>query len=70
MPTSPITLSALGVDAHGDPVAGAVPSAEDLNRPGFAETWTDVETHKASSARLTGDRISDTSQTPDDSATE
>ncbi len=58
-PTSPITLSALGVDKAGTPVAGATPSAEDLDRPGFAETWTDLETHKQSSAKLTGDRVSD-----------
>ncbi len=59
MPTSPITLSALGVDKAGTPVAGATPSTEDLNRPGFAETWTDLETHKQSSAKLMGDRVSD-----------
>jgi oligopeptide/dipeptide ABC transporter ATP-binding protein len=59
MPTSPITLSALGVDQHGTPVAGATPSAEDLNKPGYADTYTDLETHKASSAHLVGDRASD-----------
>jgi peptide/nickel transport system ATP-binding protein/oligopeptide transport system ATP-binding protein len=59
MPTSPVTLSALGVDQNGAPVAGATPSTEDLNRPGYADTWTDLETHKRSSARLVGDRIAD-----------
>jgi oligopeptide/dipeptide ABC transporter ATP-binding protein len=52
MPSSPITLSALGVDRDGTPVAGATPSAEDLNRPGFADTWTDLSTHSAASDRL------------------
>ncbi len=59
MPTSPITLNALGVDEHGTPVAGATPSAEDLNKPGFADTWTDLETHKRTSSTLMGDRISE-----------
>jgi len=59
MPTSPITLDALGVDEHGTPVSGATPSAEDLSRPGYADTYTNLETHKDSSARLVGDRISD-----------
>jgi peptide/nickel transport system ATP-binding protein/oligopeptide transport system ATP-binding protein len=59
MPTSPITLDVLGVDGNGAPVAGATPSAEDLNHPGFADTWTDVETHKQSSEHLVGDRIVD-----------
>ncbi len=59
MPTSPITLSALGVDQHGTPVHGAAPSAEDLNKPGYADAYTDLETHKASSARLVGDRASE-----------
>jgi oligopeptide/dipeptide ABC transporter ATP-binding protein len=55
MPTSPITLSALGVDGRGTPIQGATPSAEDLNRPGFADTWTDVETHKKASASMVGE---------------
>ena len=59
MPTSPISLDALGVDQHGTPVAGESKSAEDLNRPGFADTWTDLATHKQSSERLVGDRIVD-----------
>ncbi|HET6625734.1 MAG TPA: dipeptide ABC transporter ATP-binding protein [Nocardioidaceae bacterium] len=59
MPTSPITLSALGVDQHGTPISGAVPSTEDLSKPGYAASYTDLETHKASSAKLIGDRISD-----------
>ncbi len=53
MPTTPITLSALAVDQDGTPVAGATPSVEDLNKPGFADTWTDVEAHQASSENLT-----------------
>jgi peptide/nickel transport system ATP-binding protein/oligopeptide transport system ATP-binding protein len=62
MPTSPVTLHALGVDRNGHAVAGASKSAEDLNRPGFADTYTDVETHKRSSAALVGDRISEDPQ--------
>ena len=54
MPTSPITLNALGVDRHGDAVAGETKSAEDLNAPGFADTWTDVASHAQSSDRLSG----------------
>ena len=57
-PTSPMTLSALGVDQHGTPVQGATPSTEDLVGPGYADTYTDLETHKASSAKLVGDRAS------------
>jgi len=51
-PTSPISLSALGVDQHGTPVSGAAPSVEDLNKPGYATTFTDLEAHAAASARL------------------
>jgi peptide/nickel transport system ATP-binding protein/oligopeptide transport system ATP-binding protein len=49
MPTTPITLDVLGVDKDGTPREGATPSVEDLNQPGFSDTWTDVETLKASS---------------------
>ncbi|HSE72743.1 MAG TPA: dipeptide ABC transporter ATP-binding protein [Nocardioidaceae bacterium] len=49
MPTTPITLDVLGVDKDGTPREGATPSVEDLNRPGFSDTWTNVETLKASS---------------------
>ena len=70
MPTTPVTLSALGVDAHGTPVAGATKSAEDLNRPGFADTWTDLATHRSASARMSGGQATGTAQTSDDSATE
>ncbi|MFZ5849368.1 MAG: ABC transporter ATP-binding protein [Actinomycetota bacterium] len=59
MPTHPVTLSALGVDEKGTPVAGATPSAEDLNRPGFSDTWTDLETHKQTSSTLLADRIAE-----------
>jgi peptide/nickel transport system ATP-binding protein/oligopeptide transport system ATP-binding protein len=54
-PAIPITLSALGVDGRGTPIPGATPSTEDLNRPGFAETWTDVETHQRESAAMVGE---------------
>jgi oligopeptide/dipeptide ABC transporter ATP-binding protein len=59
MPTTPVTLSALGVDPSGRPISGATPSAEDLNKPGFSAEWTDLETHKRSSAALMGHRVSD-----------
>ena len=62
MPTSPITLDALGVDQNGDHVSGETKSAEDLNAPGFADTWTDLESHKKSSERLVGDHIADRPQ--------
>jgi oligopeptide/dipeptide ABC transporter ATP-binding protein len=48
----PITLSALGVDHDGTPVTGAAPSTEDLNKAGFADTWTDLATHQAASKKL------------------
>ena len=50
--TTPITLSALGVDKDGSPQAGATPSAEDLNKAGYADTWTDLATHKAASDKM------------------
>ena len=59
MPTSPVTLHALGVNQYGDPVSGATPAAQELDQPGYSDTWTDLETHKQSSARLVGDRVSD-----------
>jgi peptide/nickel transport system ATP-binding protein/oligopeptide transport system ATP-binding protein len=52
MPTSPLSLHALGVDQNGNPISGSVASTEDLNRPGYAATWTDIETHKAESAKM------------------
>ena len=55
MPTSPITLDALGVDQQGTPVAGAAPSTEDLIKPGFSDDYTNLETHKSSSDSLADD---------------
>ncbi|MGZ4426570.1 MAG: ABC transporter ATP-binding protein [Nocardioidaceae bacterium] len=55
MPTSPITLNALGVDGQGNSIAGASASTEDLNKPGFADTWTDVATHAQASASMVGE---------------
>ncbi len=52
MPTSPITLNVLGVDQDGTPVEGAAPSAEDLNKPGFSDTWTDVASLTSDSSTL------------------
>ena len=54
MPTSPITLSALGVDGQGNTIAGADASTEDFSRAGYADTWTDVATHKKRSDALVG----------------
>ncbi|HET6697755.1 MAG TPA: dipeptide ABC transporter ATP-binding protein [Nocardioidaceae bacterium] len=59
MPTSPITLSALGVDRDGTPVPGATPQVEDFNKPGYSAEYTPLETYKDSSAKLVGDRVSD-----------
>ncbi|WP_232676111.1 dipeptide ABC transporter ATP-binding protein [Nocardioides sp. R-C-SC26] len=43
-PTEPLTARLLGVDAHGNPDAGASPSAEILEqRPGYADTWFDLD---------------------------
>jgi peptide/nickel transport system ATP-binding protein/oligopeptide transport system ATP-binding protein len=52
MPSTPISLAALGVNQHGEPVSGEHRSAEDLNAPGFADNWTDLASHKKSSERL------------------
>jgi peptide/nickel transport system ATP-binding protein/oligopeptide transport system ATP-binding protein len=54
MPATPITLSALGVDGQGNSVNGAAASTEDFSRPGYADTWTDVATHKKESDALVG----------------
>jgi peptide/nickel transport system ATP-binding protein/oligopeptide transport system ATP-binding protein len=54
MPTSPITLNALGVDGQGNKIPGAEVSTEDLTRPGYASTWEDVATHQKKSERLVG----------------
>jgi peptide/nickel transport system ATP-binding protein/oligopeptide transport system ATP-binding protein len=59
MPTEPITLKALGVDAQGTPIPGESASAEDLSKPGYSAEYTNLETHKSTSARLVGDRASD-----------
>jgi peptide/nickel transport system ATP-binding protein/oligopeptide transport system ATP-binding protein len=59
MPTSPITLHALGVDQDGKPIAGATPSAEDLNKPGFSDTWTDVASHQQASSSMATDAPAD-----------
>jgi peptide/nickel transport system ATP-binding protein/oligopeptide transport system ATP-binding protein len=59
MPTSPITLHALGVNQDGQPVAGATPSAEDLNKPGFSDTWTEVASHSQASSSMATDAPAD-----------
>ena len=51
-PSSPITLSALGVDRDGNDVAGAQASTEDLTKSGYADTWTDLSSHTAASSRI------------------
>jgi oligopeptide/dipeptide ABC transporter ATP-binding protein len=51
-PSSAVTLHTLGVDHTGAPVAGAAPSTEDLEQPGFSEEWSDLETHRRASAPL------------------
>jgi peptide/nickel transport system ATP-binding protein/oligopeptide transport system ATP-binding protein len=47
----PVTLAALGVNRHGDPVPGATPQP-DLDAPGFSPEFTDLETHRRNSALL------------------
>jgi peptide/nickel transport system ATP-binding protein/oligopeptide transport system ATP-binding protein len=54
MATSPVTLSALGVDGRGNKVSGAAASVEDYRNPGFADSWTTLEEHKSASASLVG----------------
>jgi peptide/nickel transport system ATP-binding protein/oligopeptide transport system ATP-binding protein len=54
MPTSPITLSALGVDGQGNTIAGAATSHEDYKRPGYADTWVEAAEHKRASDALIG----------------
>jgi peptide/nickel transport system ATP-binding protein/oligopeptide transport system ATP-binding protein len=54
MPTSPITLSALGVDGQGNKISGADTSTEDFTRAGYADSWTDVATHQERSNALVG----------------
>ncbi|QNN52526.1 ABC transporter ATP-binding protein [Nocardioides mesophilus] len=50
--STPITLSALGVDREGTPVAGATPSTEDLDKAGFSDSWTDLTTHAVASDEI------------------
>jgi peptide/nickel transport system ATP-binding protein/oligopeptide transport system ATP-binding protein len=63
-PSSPITLSALGVDRDGNAVPGADVSAEDLQNPGYADTWTDLSTHTAASSRINEDNPTGTVNRP------
>ncbi len=53
-PSTPITLSTLGVDRQGAPVKDATPSAEDLNKPGFDNEWHDIKTLESDSAKIAG----------------
>ncbi len=50
-PTTPITLSALGVNRHGDPIPGLAPKP-DLEKPEFSTDYTDLETHRRESEAL------------------
>ena len=63
-PSSPVTLSALGVDRDGNPVPGAAVSAEDLQNPGYADTWTDLSAHSAASSRINEDNPTGTVNRP------
>jgi peptide/nickel transport system ATP-binding protein/oligopeptide transport system ATP-binding protein len=47
----PMTLSALGCDAHGDPIAGQSPQP-DLDDPGYTSDYQDLETRRRESAPL------------------
>jgi oligopeptide/dipeptide ABC transporter ATP-binding protein len=53
-PAIPITLSTLGVDRNGTPISGATPSADDLSKAGYSDTWKDIETLAKESAPLAG----------------
>ena len=52
-PSTPVTLAALGVDRNGDHVPGATASSEDLENPGYSDSWTDLAEHRAASQRMT-----------------
>jgi peptide/nickel transport system ATP-binding protein/oligopeptide transport system ATP-binding protein len=41
-PREPVTMKVCGVDAHGAPVPGATPDAQD-NQPGFSDRWLDLK---------------------------
>ncbi|WP_340540126.1 ABC transporter ATP-binding protein [Nocardioides sp. GXZ039] len=43
-PTEPLTAGLLGVDRTGSPEPGASPSKEVINKPGYDDTWFDVNT--------------------------
>src|SRR4051795_5262766 len=47
----PMTLSALGVNSHGDPIAGQSPQPN-LDDPGYSADYTDLETRRRESAPL------------------
>ena len=47
----PVTLAALGVNRHGDPVPGATPQPH-LDAPGFSRDYADLDTHRRSSEPL------------------
>jgi oligopeptide/dipeptide ABC transporter ATP-binding protein len=42
-PSKPVFGPALGVDDHGDPAPGAEPVEEIRDRPGYADTWFDLD---------------------------
>jgi peptide/nickel transport system ATP-binding protein/oligopeptide transport system ATP-binding protein len=50
-PASPITLSMLGVNQDGAPVEGAS-RTKTIDRPGYDDTWHDLDTLRAESAKL------------------
>jgi oligopeptide/dipeptide ABC transporter ATP-binding protein len=48
-PVTPVTLDACAVDAQGAPVPGRTPD-EQLNKPGYADTWLDLTTGRTAGA--------------------
>ena len=48
----PVTLSTLGVDRHGSPIAGAQTAEDGHTGPGYAPTWKTLEERTAASAPL------------------
>jgi oligopeptide/dipeptide ABC transporter ATP-binding protein len=44
-PTEPVFAPLLGVDAHGDPDPGATPAEAARDKPGYDDTWYNLEDH-------------------------
>jgi peptide/nickel transport system ATP-binding protein/oligopeptide transport system ATP-binding protein len=49
-PTEPVFAPLLGVDAKGDRDPGATPAEQAVDRPGFDDTWFDLESRTIGTA--------------------